>query len=222
MPNIDLKKLPTAAEPKPANVEIEAPPPALEAEMAARSKAASLAAQQAMREPSTKRQTPPALLRANTAPPPPPPPVSTDELAVIKQRAREYSNPSRGEFKVEAPLAAACSLIYDKIGSMSAEWGQKLDAMRIERGLRRDQIVCALIANSLDTNMHMVIPADHPYFSENFRPGGTNFNCIMCGSPQSRSYPGQPPICISPDNKCANRFNALPDEDKKELLEAAG
>lgn len=219
---MDLKKLPTAAEAKPAGVEFEPPPSVLEAEMAQRSKAASLAAQQAMRQPSARRTTPPALLRANTAPAPPTPAsVTPDELTVIKERAREHSNPSTGAFHVEKPLSAACALLYDKIASMSMEWSQKLDAMRQERGLRPDQIICALIANSLDLSMHMTIPADHPYFSENFKPGGSNFNCIICNSPQSRNYPGQPPVCITADNKCANKFNSLAANDRKELLEAA-
>ncbi len=217
---IDLKKLPPATEGVPAGVELAPPPPALEAEMAQRSKAAELAARQAMRADTT-RVVPPLIAKANSSPPPKIEVPAPEEVAAIKARAREHSNPAREEFKIEAPLAAAANLIYDKLASMSMEWGQKLDAMKVERGLRRDQIVFALIANSLDTNMHMVIPADHAYFSTEFKAGGTNFNCLICDTPQSRLYPGQPPICVSADNKCAMKFHALPAEDQKELLEAA-
>lgn len=219
MANINIKDLPSAAEGKPANVEMVVPPPkALEAEMAQRSKAAELAARQAIGK--TGRVTPPKLANATTPPPAVEPPTP-EEIAEIKGRVREHSNPIRGEFYVEPSLAAAADLIYNKLGSMSMEWQQKLDAMKVERGLRRDQIVFALIANSLDTNQHMIVPADHAYFSVEFKAGGTNFNCVICDQPQSRSYPGQPPICVSADNKCANRFHAMPAEDQKELLEAA-
>lgn len=220
MPNINIKSLPPAAEGVPANVELHPPSPALEAEMAQRSKAAELKARQAMLNP-TARQTPPLLAKANTIAPPKAEAPTPEEIAAIKTRVREHSNPSREEFKVEAPLAAAADLIYNKLASMSMEWGQKLDAMKVERGLRRDQIVFALIANTLDTNMHMVVPADHAYFSTEFKAGGTNFNCVICDTPQSRLYPGQPPICVSADNKCANKFYALASEDRKELLEAS-
>ncbi len=218
MANINIKDLPSAAEGKPANVEVLAPPPALEAEMAQRSKAAELAARQSMGK--TARVTAPKLATATTPPPPTAAPTP-EEIVAIKARAHEHSNPSRGEFYVEPTLAAAADLIYNKLGSMSMEWQQKLDAMKIERGLRRDQIVFALTANSLDTNQHMIVPADHAYFSVEFKAGGTNFNCIICDTPQSRLYPGQPPVCVSADNKCANKFHAMPAEDQKELLEAA-
>jgi hypothetical protein len=219
MANINIRDLPSAAEGKPANVEVVSPPKALEAEMAQRSKAAELAGRQAMGK--TARVVPPLLQNANTIPPAKVEAPTKEEIAVIKERAREHSNPTRGEFYVEPTLAAAADLIYNKLGSMSMEWQQKLDAMKVERGLRRDQIVFALIANSLDTNQHMIVPADHAYFSVEFKAGGTNFNCVICDQPQSRSYPGQPPVCVSADNKCANRFHAMPSEDQKELLEAA-
>lgn len=220
MPNIDIKKLPPASESVPANVELQPPAPALEAEMAMRTKASQKAAQNAMLT-QTQRIPPPLIARSSGTPAPKIEPPTADELNQIKARVKEHSNPAKGEFKVDAPLSAACNLIYDKICSMSGEWGQKLDAMRVERGLRKDQIVYALVANTLDLNMHMTIPADHPYFTENFKPGGTNFNCIICNEPQSRAYPGQPPLCVTADNKCANKFHALAAEDQKELLEAA-
>jgi len=220
MPNIDLKKLPSAAEPVPAGTEIQPPAPALEAEMAMRTKASEAQARAAMRT-QTQRIPPPLVAKSNATPPAPVEAPTGAELESIKARLRERSNPSTGEFKVDPPLSAACNLIYDKVCSMSGEWSQKLDAMKVERGLRKDQIVCALVANSLDLNMHMTIPADHAYFTEAHKPGGTNFTCVICDQPQSRAYAGQPPLCVSADNRCATKFYALSKEDQKELLEAA-
>lgn len=185
-----------------------APPSALEVEIASKSKQASQKAEMALRQTSQRAPSIPLLDRkpATVEPPPPPKPRQATVEVIPKP------------VKLDPEIVAATNLIVNRICSLSSEWGTKIDAMRTERNLRNDQICFALMAHTLDSGAHMIVPIDHAYFAPNFLPGGSNFNCMQCNEVGTRKYPGQPPLC---SNKCADAFRKLPAEDQRELLEAA-
>jgi hypothetical protein len=210
-----LDKLPPNTEDThPAEVEVIKPPSELEIKMIMDSKQAQRASEQAFLRGKTE-VLPPPLLEAKAKIPE----VVAPDVKHLLERVRSgkvvaVADPA----PVDLALAGAAHLLVNRLASLSAEWGAKVESMRVERGLRDDQICFALMANSLDSNQHMIVPADHPYFHESFKAAGTNFNCLICDEPGSRKYPGQPPLC---GNKCANQFYKLPESDRQELLEAA-
>lgn len=144
------------------------------------------------------------------------PPTVVQKPSIDIQQIRANFTPKASD---DGSLDAAASLLVRRLCGLSAEWGAKIEAMRLERHLRDDQICFALMANTLDTGQYMAVPADHPYFHENFKVAGSSFLCIVCGAAASRKYPGQPPLC---GNVCANQFHQLPEKDQREMLEASG
>lgn len=188
----------------------EKPPSAIEVEVATKSRQSTAAAEATMRQQTHRMPNIPLLDRkpANVEKPPAPKPVA----------ARKPIEITPAPVNLDPELVAAANVIVNRICSLSSEWGTRIDAMRTERQLRNDQICFALMAHTLDSGAHMIVPADHSYFAPNFLPAGTPFNCVQCGEIGTRLYPGMPPLC---GNKCADAFRKLPDEDQKELLEAA-
>jgi hypothetical protein len=150
---------------------------------------------------------------------------TAEELDAI--RARISPAAKNGDTPVEPELLSAVRMILNKFRSLSADWGNKIDVMKSERRMRDDQVVLALMAYTLDAGQHMNIPLDHPYFMDNYKSAGSNFECLMCGTVQSRKYPGQPPLCAPPwedgiVKQCAPRFRALTQTEQAELLSIAG
>lgn len=149
---------------------------------------------------------------------------------VAQQEEREICNPEvAGSIPAissqpalhDSEVRAAAVALLRKMESLSHEWEQRIDALRIERRMRDDQIALMLIARSLDSPDYLETPSDHPYFSESFAPAGTAFHCVVCGKIQSMAYPGQRPLCVDGTNVCANRYNSLSPEDQQELLSDA-
>ena len=147
--------------------------------------------------------------------------MSEAERDAIRERALERTEKAtKASAQVDFTLAGACSILVAKMQTLSTEWGARIEAMKLERHMRDDQICLALMAHTLDQGAHMQVPADHEYFGEGFKPAGSSFLCLVCGNPGERKYPGMPPFCKS---ECANCFRAnFSAEEQKEILEAAG
>lgn len=150
------------------------------------------------------------------------PTMSEAERDAVRERALEHSTAvtKNAPLQVDFALAGACSILVQKMQSLSVEWGARIDAMKNERHMRDDQICLALMAHTLDQGAHMQVPPDHEYFADGFKAKGSNFICLTCGTPGERRYPGMPPFC---KNECAQKFRAnFSAEEQKEILEAAG
>lgn len=147
--------------------------------------------------------------------------MSEAERDLIRERALERTEEAtKASTQVDFTLAGACSILVAKMQTLSTEWGARIEAMKLERHMRDDQICLALMAHTLDQGAHMQVPADHEYFGEGFKPAGSSFICLVCGSAGERRYPGMPPFCKS---ECANKFRSnFSAEEQKEILEAAG
>jgi hypothetical protein len=148
------------------------------------------------------------------------PVMSEAERDAIRERAlSNTTNAAPAPAQVDFNFAGACSILVQKMQSLSTEWGGRIEAMKLERHLRDDEICIALMARTLDQGEHMTVSPDHPYFSQGFKAVGSSFLCLTCGNAAERKYPGQPPFCR---NECAGRFRAnFSAEEQKEILKAA-
>lgn len=217
------------------------PPPQAEANAAMRSQESQRAAEmdfrkslQGNREDRARIQHEQLnnVLAAQRGPAPRPtngtPGAITDaEKAAIRERlAKNKSGLETEEIKVDAKISQAANLLVNHMRSLSAQWNAQIEALKLERGLRDDQVALSLMAATLENGQHLLMPLDHPYFMNGFKAGGSNFECVICGKVQPRRIAGQNPFCAPPWHDgvvkhCAEKFRALSQEEQQELLSLA-
>lgn len=112
----------------------------------------------------------------------------------------------------EHDKAVCCSVILAYFKSLDPGWAAKIEAVQDERHFSDEQCVYLFMANTLDQDQHMLIPADHPFFTPDHMPTGTEGTCPECLKPFVRAYIGQP-VC---SNDCAKIFYARAQDDQNE------
>lgn len=162
-------------------------------------------------------ENPPKMVKAEVVPPTTP--IVAKPVEQPKMPDPDFRPRTPAPFEHEVTQAA--HILVRKLQSLSHVWEQKVEAMRAERRLSDDQICIALMAHTLDSDSHLVIPVDHPYFSESFEPAGRTVHCVECGELVETKYPGQPPVCILGGRGCGVKWNLREPSEQAELRQQA-
>ena len=83
----------------------------------------------------------------------------------------------------------SAKILVPFIASLDPLWADELDIMGKERGWDPLQIIGALCGYTLEQQAHMWIP-QHPFFSDNHHPTGSDVECRQCKKIFKAPYPG--------------------------------